>query len=117
MPLPLTTMFLTNHNGLNNLGRGSPKEHFCKIIVSFQLKNLFLAPVTWYAMDRNNMNNFERGPTKDHSCEVWSKSNQWFRRRCSLKKLFTHTWMHERMHAQMHDRRTKVITKAHLVTT
>ena len=24
--------FLTNPNSLNNLGRGSPKEHFCKII-------------------------------------------------------------------------------------
>ena len=23
-----------------------------------------------------------------HSCEVWSKYNQWFRRRCHLKKLF-----------------------------
>ena len=23
--------FLTNPNGLNNLGRGSPKENFCKI--------------------------------------------------------------------------------------
>ena len=33
-------------------------------------------------MDRNHLNNFERRPTKDHSCEVWSKSNQWFRRRC-----------------------------------
>ena len=29
-------------------------------------------------------------PTKDHSCEVWSKPNQWFRRRCCLKELFTH---------------------------
>ena len=36
-------------------------------------------------MDRNHLNNFERGPTKDHSCEVWSKSNQWFRRRYCLK--------------------------------
>ena len=36
-------------------------------------------------MDRNHLNNFKRGPTKDHSCEVWSKSNQWFRRRCCLK--------------------------------
>ena len=36
-------------------------------------------------MDRNHLHNFERGPTKDHSCEVWSKSNQWFRRRCCLK--------------------------------
>ena len=36
-------------------------------------------------MDRNHLNNFERGPTEDHSCEVWSNSNQWFRRRCCLK--------------------------------
>ena len=36
-------------------------------------------------MDRNHLNNFERGSTKDHSCEIWSKSNQWFRRRCCLK--------------------------------
>ena len=40
-------------------------------------------------MDWNHLNNFERGPTKDHSCEVLSKSNQWFRRTCLLKKLFT----------------------------
>ena len=32
-PAPWRTCFLTNPNGLNNLGRGSPKEHFCKIIV------------------------------------------------------------------------------------
>ena len=36
-------------------------------------------------MDQNHLNNFERGSTKDHSCEIWSKSNQWFRRRCCLK--------------------------------
>ena len=36
-------------------------------------------------MDRNHLNNFERGSTKDHSCEIWSKSYQWFRRRCCLK--------------------------------
>ena len=35
-------------------------------------------------MDRNHLNNFERGSTKDHSCEIWSKSNQLFRRRCRL---------------------------------
>ena len=23
--------FLTNHDGLDNLGRGSPKKHFCQI--------------------------------------------------------------------------------------
>ena len=48
------------------------------------------------AMDQNHLNNFVRGPTKDHSCKVWSKSNQWFRRSCHLKKLFSDTWMHGR---------------------
>ena len=31
-PAPWRPCFLMNRNGLNNLGRGSPKEHFCKII-------------------------------------------------------------------------------------
>ena len=30
---PWRPCFLTNLNGLNNIGRGSPKEHFCKIIL------------------------------------------------------------------------------------
>ena len=32
-PAPWQPCFLTNPNGLNNLGRGSPKEHFCKILL------------------------------------------------------------------------------------
>ena len=31
-PAPWRPCFLTNPNGLNSLGRGSPKEHFCKNI-------------------------------------------------------------------------------------
>ena len=31
-PDPWQPCFLTNPNGLNNLDRGSSKEHFCKII-------------------------------------------------------------------------------------
>ena len=38
-PAPWRPCFLTNPNGLNNLGRGSPKEHFCKIILKL---------VQWY---------------------------------------------------------------------
>ena len=30
---PWQPCFSTNPNGLKNLGRGSPKEHFCKIIL------------------------------------------------------------------------------------
>ena len=32
-PAPWWPCFLTNPNGLNNLATGSPKEHFCKIIL------------------------------------------------------------------------------------
>ena len=32
-PRPLATIFLTNHDCLNNLGTGSPKEHFCQMIL------------------------------------------------------------------------------------
>ena len=32
-PRPWRPCFLTNPNGLNNLATGSPKEHFCKIIL------------------------------------------------------------------------------------
>ena len=32
-PHPPSALFFTNPNGLMNLGRGSPKEHFCKIIL------------------------------------------------------------------------------------
>ena len=39
-PAPWRPCFLTNPNGLNNLGKESPKEHFCKIIL--QSVQLFL---------------------------------------------------------------------------
>ena len=32
-PAPWPPCFLTNHDGLNNLGRESSKEHFCQIIL------------------------------------------------------------------------------------
>ena len=57
-------------------------------------------------MDRNHLNNFERGSTKDHSCKIWSKSNQWFRRRCCLKIVNGRT-----------DRRTTTTTPTTTTTT
>jgi len=41
-----------------------------------------------YATKWNSLNNFDRGPPRDHSCEVWSKSNEWFQRRCLSKKVY-----------------------------
>ena len=32
-PCPLAAIFLTNHDCLNNLGTGSPKEHFYQMIL------------------------------------------------------------------------------------
>ena len=51
-------------------------------------------------MDWNHLNNFERGPNKDHCCEVWSNSNQQFRRRCHFQKSFTDGRMHPWMDAR-----------------
>ena len=57
-------------------------------------------------MDRNHLNNFERGPTKDHSCEVWSKSNQWFRRRCCLKIVDGWTYRQRRRRRMVSDHKS-----------
>ena len=35
-PAPLRPCFSTNHDGLNNNGRGSPREHFCQVIVGYK---------------------------------------------------------------------------------
>ena len=60
-----------NPNGLNNLGRGSPKEHFCKIILKsvqwfltrrffkFLVKKSIFSSYDLYAMDRNHLNNLK----------------------------------------------------------
>ena len=40
---PWQPCVLTNHDGLNNLGRGSPKERFCQIILKL---------VQWFLMRR-----------------------------------------------------------------
>ena len=44
MPCPVAArFFLTNHDSLNNLGSGLPKEHFCQVI---------LKSVQWFLMRR-----------------------------------------------------------------
>ena len=68
-------------SGLCSFGQ----EDFWKL----HFEKLFLTPWPTYATNWNGLNNFDRGPPRDHSCEVWSKSNNRFQRRCSLKKLLT----------------------------
>jgi len=77
-----------------------------KIFENCIVKTYFLTPWPTYATNWNGLNNFDRGPPKDHSCEVWSKSKEWFQRRCCLKKLLTD--------ARTMDDGQWAITKAHL---
>ena len=41
-------------------------------------------------MERNHLCNFARGHYGEHSIEIILNLGQWFRRRCHLKKKFTH---------------------------
>ena len=38
------------------------------------------------SVEWNHLGNFRRGHHVEHSCESISSLNQWFRRRCGLKK-------------------------------
>ena len=48
-----------------------------------------------YLFNQNYLNNFGRGPPRDHSCEGWSKSNDWFQRRCLSKNVYARRTMHD----------------------
>ena len=88
-------------SGLNNFSyfcRGSPKEHFCEIILKsghwsrrrYHLKVfLFLAlAAIFLSAERKHFSNFDRRPLKKHFCEIISKSAHWSRRRWHLNVVF-----------------------------
>ena len=94
-PAPWRPCFFTNPNGLNNLGRRSPKEHFCKIIWKsvqwFLTRRFFLSFLYRYIgkispaprrpcflTNPNGLNNLGRGSPKEHFCKIIWKSVQWF---------------------------------------
>ena len=80
-PPPWRPCFLTNHDSFNNLGSGSPKEYFCKIILkSVQwflttfLKLFFfffwLPRQLEFCMDSKSLNNFQSVSLEAQSCEI-----------------------------------------------
>ena len=93
--------YLTNPNGLNNLGRESPKEHFFKIIwksVQWFLTRRFfkfstryigkISPAPWrpcFLTNPNGLNNLCRGSPKEHFCKIILKLVWWFLTRRFLK--------------------------------
>ena len=100
-PAPWRQCFLTNPNGLNNLGRGSPMEHFCKIIlklVHLLLTRRFLnvlyryigkiGPALWrqfFLTNPNSLNNLGRGSPMEHFRKIIWKSVQCFLTRRFIK--------------------------------
>ena len=55
-PHPLAALFLTNHDSLNNLGRGLPKKYFCQVILKsaqwFLTRRFLKFPVYMYREDK-----------------------------------------------------------------
>ena len=86
--------FLVNHDGLNNLGRGSPMKHFCQVIckwVQWFLTRRFLKfPIyiyrkhkprplaTMFLTNHDGLNILCRGSPKEHFCKTIFKSVLWF---------------------------------------
>ena len=76
------------HNKYQRLGpSGFRQEDF---FAKFSVKNLFLAPVNWTCSGLEPLEQLWKRTYQ--SSFLWSlvKSNQWFRRRCRLKKLCWH---------------------------
>ena len=100
-PAPWRPCFLTNPNGLYNLGTESPKEHFCKIIwksalwfltrrflkfsVQIYRENKPRPLAAMFLTNPNGLNNLARGSPKKHFCKIIWKSVQWFLTRRFLK--------------------------------
>ena len=91
-----------NHGGLNNLGRGSSKKHYCKIILKsvqcFMTRRFLKFSILIYKENKprppwrpcfltnpNGLNNLATGSPKEHFCKIIWKSVQWFRSRRFLK--------------------------------
>ena len=102
MPVPWRPRFLTNHDGLKNLSRGSSKEHSCQVILywssGFRQEDFFLsflyryigkistAPlVAMFFTNHDGLNNLCRGSPRKPSCNVILKSAQCFLTRRFLK--------------------------------
>ena len=86
-------------NHLCNFGRGCYEEHilwnyfkFGPMVQEMSFKRFLIwssgsPPVRW---SRTIHAILKKGHHREHSCEVIWNLDQWFRRRCHLKKKFTH---------------------------
>ena len=77
-----------------NLKRGSPKEHFCQVILKLvqwfkkfyiAIKPYALTAIFFFFDESWQLEQLGRGSPKEHSCQVLLKSVQWFLTRRFLK--------------------------------
>ena len=74
----------------SNFGSGSPKEHFCEIILksgSWPKRRCHFKGFVIFSSGNHfvQRSNFGRGSPKEHFCEIILKSGHWLRRcRCKV---------------------------------
>ena len=86
-------------NHLCNFGRGYYEEQFCEIIwiwasgsggdIVYKISYLELWQPSC-SVEQKSLCKFRRGHHGEHSCEIIWNLDQWFKRRCRLKKKLTH---------------------------
>ena len=96
--LALTAICSSKQNHFNNFGRGSPKEHFCKIVLKsthwprkrcyLNVFFLFLVLMAVLFSGVDPQWQFGRGSSKKHFCEILLKSAYWPWSRCCSTFLF-----------------------------
>ena len=90
-------------NHFSNFGRGSPKEHFCEIILTsghwprgrclkiflfLALVPILFSGAPFCSVEWNHFTNFGRASLKEHFCEIILQSGHWPRRYCLQVFLF-----------------------------
>ena len=77
-------------------GRGSPKEHFCEIILksflwsrrSCHIMFFSISGIGGHFVQQNHLSNDGRGSPKEHFCEIIMISGHWPTWRCCLKVFY-----------------------------
>ena len=94
-PTPWQPCFLTNHDCLYNLGRGSPKQHssqvILKLVMGYVTRRILKFSMQiytknkphplwgpWFLTYHESLNNLGRRSPKQHSCQVTLNSVQLF---------------------------------------
>ena len=71
--LKVFLLLALEQNNFSNFGRGSPKEHFCEIILKsgyWPMRRCHLKVFQFLALERNNFSNFGRGSPRKLFFEI-----------------------------------------------